>query len=399
MTQHGSAPDAAALPRHDYDRIAYGISFREAAAFKDTYGGGESSVFLEAHRLVPRGRAAGTVIVMMHPIGGGAYLPMVTALARAGCHVIFCNSRYRGNDTALIMEKCVLDLGACVRHARETLGYQRVVLGGWSGGGSLSLFYQAEAERPTLTATPAGDPPDLTRAELLPADGVMLLAAHMSRAAILTESMDPSIVDESDPERRDPELDLYDPRNPNRPPYPADYVRRFRDAQVARNRRITARARETLEHLRTRGQEHGERAFVVHGTMADPRWLDATLEPSDRAIGHCFLGDPATVNDGPVGLGRFSTLRSWLSQWSFDESRANGPVCAARIAAPIFVLRNGADDAVPPSHPQRLFDAIAHSRKEMVEIPGAGHYYFGQQAQLDQAVGHCLSWLERNQLG
>ena len=41
----------------------------------------------------------------MHPIGGGAYLPMVTALARAGRHVVYCGSRYRGNDTALIMEK------------------------------------------------------------------------------------------------------------------------------------------------------------------------------------------------------------------------------------------------------------------------------------------------------
>ena len=56
----------------------------------------------------------------------------------------------------------VLDLGAYVRHAKEKLGYQNVVLLGWSGGGSLSLFYQAEAENPTITETPAGDPVDLT---------------------------------------------------------------------------------------------------------------------------------------------------------------------------------------------------------------------------------------------
>ena len=35
-----------------------------------------------------------------------------------------------------------------MRRAREELGYERVALGGWSGGGSLSLFYQAE--HPTL---------------------------------------------------------------------------------------------------------------------------------------------------------------------------------------------------------------------------------------------------------
>jgi len=30
-------------------------------------------------------------------------------------------------------------------HARDVLGYRKVVLVGWSGGGSLSLFYQAQA--------------------------------------------------------------------------------------------------------------------------------------------------------------------------------------------------------------------------------------------------------------
>ena len=42
---------------------------------------------------------------------------------------------------------------------------------GWSGGGSLSLFYQAQAERPSITHTPAGDPYDLTDARLQKVDG------------------------------------------------------------------------------------------------------------------------------------------------------------------------------------------------------------------------------------
>ena len=55
----------------------------------------------------------------------------------------------------------------------------------------------------------------------------------------LTDALDPSILDEVDLSRRDPELDLYDPRNPNQPPYDLGYLERFRDAQVARNRKIT----------------------------------------------------------------------------------------------------------------------------------------------------------------
>jgi hypothetical protein len=137
------------------------------------------------------------------------------------------------------MEKVAVDLGAYVRHAREVLGYRRVVLVGWSGGGSLSLFYQSEALAPSVTETPAGDPVDLASAGLQPADAIVFVAAHMSRARILSEWIDPSVRDELDPDRRDVELDLYDPRNPHRAPYRSDYVVRFREAQLGRVRRIT----------------------------------------------------------------------------------------------------------------------------------------------------------------
>lgn len=57
---------------------------------------------------------------------------------------------------------------------------------------------------------------------------------HISRSATLTEWMDASIVDEREPERRDRELDLYDPENPNQPPYTEAFLSRYRAAQVAR---------------------------------------------------------------------------------------------------------------------------------------------------------------------
>jgi len=43
------------------------------------------------------------------------------------------------------MEKVAIDMAAWVKDARAR-GYEKVILVGWSGGGSLSLFYQAEAE-------------------------------------------------------------------------------------------------------------------------------------------------------------------------------------------------------------------------------------------------------------
>jgi len=53
------------------------------------------------------------------------------------------------------MEKVAVDLGACISDAKQRLGYRKVVLAGWSGGGSLSCFYQAQAEKPTVSCTPA----------------------------------------------------------------------------------------------------------------------------------------------------------------------------------------------------------------------------------------------------
>lgn len=372
-------------------REPYGVTYREESGFKDVYGGAGGIVFTENMRIYAEGSQSSRAIVFTHPIGGGAFLPLVTALSHAGHHVIYCNPRYRGNDTALIMEKCVADLGACLKDARKRFGYESFILGGWSGGGSMSLFYQDQAERPTITHTPAGDTYNLAGMALPPVDGIMLLAAHISRAMTLTEWIDPSIFDETRPFERDPELNIYDPRNPHQPPYDADYVARFRTAQIARNRRITAWAKNELASL----GPNEERAFVVHGTMADLRWTDPTQDPSDRRPHECYLGVPKIANDGPVGLARFTTLRSWLSQWGYDTTNATGLGNAARITCPVLVINNTADLACTPSHAKRLFDAVQHDRKEYHDVTGADHYYIERPDLLPVATGIISDWLAR----
>ena len=380
-------------------REPYGYVHKDKSPLKEVYGGPSGQVFVECMRIRRDDIASTTAILFSHPIGGGSFLPLVTALAQAGHHVIYCNTRYRGNDTALILEKCVLDLGACVADLRKRFGYEKVILGGWSGGGSLSLFYQDQAERPTITHTPAGDPVDLMGANLQPADGVMLLAAHISRSVTLTEWMDPSILDEDRPFDRDPALNIYSPDCPARPPYPVDFVSRFRAAQIARNRRITARVRAALADLRSAGEPDAERPFVVNGTMCDVRWTDPAQDPSDRRPYTCYLGDPRIANDGPVGLARFTTLRSWLSQWSYDDSNANGVINAARISAPVLVINNTADLACTPSHARRLFDATASTDKAYVDVVGADHYYIERPDLLPTAVAAIAMWLEERGFG
>lgn len=379
-------------------REPYGFVHVDQSAIKEVYGGPGGLVFIECMRIRPVGSESRSVIVFTHPVGGGAFLPLVTALAQAGRHVIYCNPRYRGNDTALILEKCVLDLGACLVDLRKRFGYESVTLGGWSGGGSLSLFYQDQAERPTITHTPAGDAVDLTAATLPPVQGVMLLAAHISRAITLTEWLDPSVTDESRPFERDRSLNIYDPACPAQPPYDADFVERFRAGQIARNRRITAWVKQSLADLKAQGQPHAERAFCTYGTMADVRWTDPTQDPSDRPPHTCYLGEPHLVNDGPAALARVSTLRSWLSQWSYDESNARGLNNAANITCPTLVVNNTADLACTPSHAQRLYDAIGHLDKEIHQIKDADHYYIYRPDRMGEAVDLITDWLGRKGL-
>ena len=385
----------------EWDRIPIILKFRETPKFAETYGfvGTQGFVALEGQHFVPRGRPSDTVFIFMHPSSTLQLLPMPEALANAGLHVVCAGSRYPKNDSALIMEKVAFDLGQYVRWAKEEKGYRKVVLVGWSGGGSLSLFYQSQAEAPSITHTPAGDEYDLTAAKLLPADGIIFIAAHLSRAETLTEWMDPSVIDEQDPDRRELELDIYDPRCPYKPPFGADYVARFRAAQIARNRRITAWVQEKLAYLKKKNDGEAERGFVVHRTMCDVRWIDPTVDPNGRKPNWCFLGEPRTANSAPAGLARYSSLRSWLSQWSYDLSQTRGTVSASRITrTPVLQIENQADDAVPATHNPAIHKALATPDKEMIGIAGATHYYLGQPEHLAKCIDSVRDWATRKKL-
>ena len=377
---------------NDVTRLPFPIVSVEKSAFKETYGGAEDVVVVFC-TLIKTAEPSDTCLISMHPIGGTAWLPIMTNLARTGVHVLACDSRYRGADHALNMEKVTLDLGSAVRHAREVLGYKHVVLLGWSGGGSLSAFYQAQAEQPTVESSPCGGGPNLVEANLLPADGLIMMAAHVSRHGTLTEWIDPSILDESDPDQRDLALDIYG--SGLAPPFDDAFLTRYRAAQIERNQKITAWVKDKLDSLARQGKPNEEFAFVTHGTMADPAWLDPTIDPSDRKPGWCYLGDPKVVNNGPVGLARFSTLRSWLSQWSYDDANADGPRSLASVSCPVLVIGNTADDACTPRHAKALFEAVSHNQKECHEVKGASHYYIGQPEEASAATKVVTAWLEK----
>jgi pimeloyl-ACP methyl ester carboxylesterase len=331
----------------------------------------------------------GTALVLMHPAVGFHHHYALIPLAARGFTVLGLDSRFTGNEGPLIMEQVLLDLAAGIRHLRQ-LGHDRVVLVGNSGGGALAAFYQAQAERPTVSAPPAGGPPDLTAADLPPADALVVLNAHRGRAQVLTAWLDPAIADESDPLVRDPELDLFEPRWG--PPYRPQFVCRYRAAQEARNRRIT----RWVQQRRAAGAS--DEAFVVHGTAADPRFLDLSLDPSDRAAGTYRGPDVRAANLAATGLGRWSTLSSWLSQWALDTTNAAAEPNLAACSVPALFLQGTADQGIFPSDTEALFAACGGSDRELHWIAGGTHYFDGQPALQAVVFDRIAAWLRRRNM-
>lgn len=374
------------------------VAYAEPTPMREIYGyaGTQGSVNLEGVRFLPAGRPSKTLTIFMHPASTLQLLPVPRAMAAAGLHVLCAGSRYARNDTPLIMEKVLLDYGAYVRHAREVWEYEKIIVAGWSGGGSLSAFYQAQAERCSVMQTPAGDAIDLSG--LISGDAFIWQAAHLSRADVLADFIDPSVLDENDPTLRDPELDLYDPRNPHQPPYEQAFLDRYRAAQLARIRRRTALVRSLLADLQSGRTGENERGLLTHRTLADPRWIDPTIEPNDRKPNWSFMGEPKASNSSPAGVARYSTLRAWLSQWSYDDTQAKALDNAPSITVPLLAIENSADDAVPQPHTKMFFDAAGSADKRMVTIAGADHYYAGQPDELGEAVRIVIAWLQERGL-
>ena len=328
----------------------------------------------------PSGAGRRTGAIVMHPTSNfmGHYL--IAPLAARGITCLGLNSRYAGNDTVLLMERVVQDLGAGVKFMREALGCERVVLVGNSGGAALAAYYQAEAEHFSAETMVDGDPTHIVAADLPPIDGLALCAAHEGRAHLLLRWIDPSLVDEHDGLSVDAALDLYDPANwadgsAAPPRFERAFLGRFMAAQRARRDRIEARVRARLAALRATPGAPRDEVFIVYRTHADPRCLDLGLDANDRRRGSVW-GDARAVNHSASAMGRTTSLTAFLSQWS-SASRAGGPENLARTSVPALLLTYTADQSTFPSTRDAWLGA-GGDRIRNVDIVGGDHYLAGR---------------------
>ena len=286
-------------------------------------------------------------------------------LAARGIGFLGWNTRFRGFESSFVLDHALIDIGVGMRWLRESQGVETIVLLGNSGGGSLMAAYQSRA---------------MDSDDLIAADGYISSAAHPGRPDVLTAWMDGAVIDENDPVAGDPDLDLFDERNG--PPFSADFVARYRAAQVARNQRITDWARDELVRVRAAG--FSDRPFTVMRTWADPRMVDATLEPTGREPNTCYAGVPVHANRSPRGIAAACTLRNWLGMWSLETAQTRAEPYLARITCPALVINADRDTGVFPSDAARIAAALASDDLTSCTID-TDHYFTTPGARDEQA--------------
>jgi pimeloyl-ACP methyl ester carboxylesterase len=332
-----------------------------------------------------------SAVLYMHPANNVMQNFTTRSLAREGLAAFKVSTRYAGDDSTLIFENCLLDIAGAIRWLRRE-GIEHVALYAHSGGASMGAYYQSQAEHPDVTATPAGDPPDLTTADLPPVDAMIISNPHRGRHINSTRALDPSVVNEDDPIAADPDLDMYNPKNG--PPYAAEWRERYRAAQVARNHRITVWCQQKLAELDAIGHPVvRDLPFVFYRTVANPAFLDRAIDPSDRPVGESTWGKPYILNYyAPVAhSGRRSTLRSWLSQFGLETSNCDLMRHIERVTVPTFFIQGTADTDI--SVVQEAYARSPYPGKELVYVQRATHLFKGQPELLKEFMGTVAGWL------
>jgi acetyl esterase/lipase len=334
----------------------------------------------------PAGRAPKVALIASHYNVDFAEHYLSTYLAERGYGFLGWNTRFRGADHFFQLDRALVDIGEGVRWLREH-GAETVVLLGNSGGGSLMAAYNAQCQAPVLTeAFGVALLPEV--ADLLPGDLYVSLAAHPGRPEVLTGWLDPSVTEETDPTSADPELDMYRAGRPV--PFDAEFVARYRAAQRARNQRVTDWAQAELARLNAAGV--ADRLFLLPRTWADLRFVDGTIDPSDRPVPYCYRGDPRAANAGVTGVGAINTLRSWLSMWSLETSQCRSELHLQALTMPSLVIQATADSGVFPSDAAQIFAEIGAPDKTRLDLPG-DHYFRDPPGARDEVASAIAGWI------
>ncbi|WP_334129382.1 alpha/beta hydrolase [Sneathiella sp.] len=366
------------------------------------------------------------VVIAAHPRGDFSEHHAFPGFLKAGYGCMGANMRSINNDSDCLHEKLVLDIAAYMKWLKEN-GAEKIILLGNSGGGALFSFYQAQAvakPEDRIKFTPGGRPTGLEKADLIPGDAIIYMAAHTGEGKIINEVIDPSVSDEHDPLKVNPEFDMYDPANGFKPApqwveYSPEFVKKFRDAQIARVQRLDSIAHEWIKEAADAARIHGSEYFedlpaevqrrvlrqeyfepvmVIYRTMANLHYADKTLDPSPRGYGSIMSPRPDLMNFQRFGFARVMTPHGWLSTWSGLSSNACIELTGPSITIPAVVIHAGKDlEVFPATHSKVNFNTIKSTDKEYWDIPEALHYFEPDEGDngnetLNRMLDRLVAW-------
>jgi hypothetical protein len=196
-------------------------------------------------------------IVVMHREGNFMRHISCTEFSKRGFLVLCMNSRFVNNESSVEWELIPLDVAQGVNYLKNVQRMTKIVLFGNSGGGITMSFYQAVAENgPAVCQGPSKLMPcGNNLAGLAPADGIILVDGHPGNPIMRLRSLNPSVIDEFNPARRDPALDPFDPKNgysaSGASKYSEDFKRKYFEAQAERMNRLIALAQKQWQEIQS----------------------------------------------------------------------------------------------------------------------------------------------------
>lgn len=297
----------------------------EYLEIKDTYvrlGSSVNSVLYEPVIAVEKSKIA---ILVMHSDEDYLTFSINREMAKRGYRVLAASV----SDKSMSLDNKILEAKLAVEYLRAYDGVEKVILMGHSGGATLMSAYQALAENGVEIFQ---DDEKLIKvsddlAGLPGADGVMLLDSNWGNGAMSLFCIDPAVVDETNSQLLDPELNLFNPDNgfiPGGSIYSDEFVERFFRGQRDRSNRLidTALGRRDLIE-RGDGNYIDDEPYVVSG-MAQSRFNNKLYPQDIRFFAHTRGEYPLLRGDGSATIEVVYSLRRPTNDESFTDSLEGG---------------------------------------------------------------------------